>query len=273
MTNKLYVVSTPIGNLSEFTPRAIEVLKSVDFIACEDTRVTRKLCNLFEIDKPLFSCHEHNEFTVHQKIIKAIKDGKVVALVSDAGYPGISDPGSILIRKCIENSIDIEVISGPCALINALVSSGLDTTHFYYYGFLPSKKSERKKELKLLALREETMIFYEAPHRIVDTLEDMLDSFGERQISLSRELTKKHEQHIRGTISDVLSKLNEDNTRGEMVLCVSGHIKEEITVSDIDIIESIDKLISQGVSAKDAIKSVAEKYSLGKNEVYKLYHQ
>jgi 16S rRNA (cytidine1402-2'-O)-methyltransferase len=213
MTNKLYVVSTPIGNLSEFTPRAIEVLKSVDFIACEDTRVTRKLCNLFEIDKPLFSCHEHNEFTVHQKIIEAIKDGKVVALVSDAGYPGISDPGSILIRKCIENSIDIEVISGPCALINALVSSGLDTTHFYYYGFLPSKKSERKKELKLLATREETMIFYEAPHRIVDTLEDMLDSFGERQISLSRELTKKHEQHIRGTISDVLSKLNEDELR------------------------------------------------------------
>ncbi len=273
MKRKIYVVSTPIGNLSEFTPRAIETLKNADFICCEDTRVTRKLCAHFGIEKPLFSCHEHNEMVVTSKIVEAIEEGKIVALVSDAGYPGISDPGSVVIRNCIENSIDIEVISGPCALINALVSSGLDTTHFYYHGFLPSKKSERKKELKAIALKEETMIFYEAPHRIVDTLQDMQATLGNRRISLSRELTKLHEQHIRGTISDVLDKLNEENTKGEMVLVVEGAKREEIKISDIDIIRSVNQLVEQGFSPKDAIKSVAEKYEIGKNEVYKLYHQ
>lgn len=273
MANKLYVVSTPIGNLSEISPRALEVLNSVDVIACEDTRVTKKLCLHFGIEKPLISCHEHNEFLIHNKIVEQILDGKKVALVSDAGYPGISDPGSILIKKCIENTVEIEVISGPCALINALVSSGLDTTHFYYFGFLSSKRSLRKKELKALNEKEETMIFYEAPHRIVDTLEDMVEIFGNRQISLSRELTKKHEQHLRGTISDVLERLNEENTRGEMVLVVEGMKREEIKISDIDVIRSVNKLIESGITAKDAIKQVAEKYSLGKNEVYKLYHQ
>ena len=190
----LYVVSTPIGNLQEMTPRAIEVLKNVAFIACEDTRNTRKLCSHFGIDTPLVSCHEHNEMFESDKILSALEDGRNVALASDAGYPGISDPGSIVIKKAIENGFKIEVISGPCALINALVGSGLQSDHFYFHGFLSSKNGERKKELEDLCTKKETMIFYEAPHRIIDTLESMLKILGNRKICIARELTKKFEE-------------------------------------------------------------------------------
>ncbi len=187
----LYVVATPIGNLKEMTPRAIEVLNFVDLIACEDTRVTRNLCQHFNIDKPLISSHEHNEFITCFKIIEEILTGKNVALLSDAGYPGISDPGQVVIQKAIDNDIKIEVISGPCAIINALVGSGLPTEHFYFHGFLRSKSGDRKKELLQLATKEETLIFYESPHRISDTINDLKAIFGEgRRACICRELTK-----------------------------------------------------------------------------------
>lgn len=271
---KLYVVSTPIGNLNEMTPRAIEVLKSVFLIGCEDTRVTMKLCQHFEIDKPLVSCHEHNEHLVVDKFLSALDEGHDVAIVSDAGYPGISDPGSFIIQKTIDAGYDINVISGPCAIINALVGSGLDTTHFYFHGFLSVKTSDCKKDLELLKEKHETIIFYEAPHRITDTLEVIKDVFGNRKAVICRELTKIHEEFVRGQISDLIEQSNARVLKGEMVLVVEGAPKQERpTLTSYEIIENVNRLIDGGMSTKDAIKSVAEQFDIGKNEVYRIFHQ
>ena len=264
----LYVISTPIGNLKEFSTRAIEVLKSCDYIASEDTRTTVSLLKQFSIAKPSISYHEHNEQEASEKIINLLKEGKTIGLTSDAGYPGISDPGSILIKHCIENDIPVSIVNGSNAFIPALVGSGLDTTHFYFHGFLSSKGSARKKELMELVEKKETMIFYESPHRIKETLIDMREILGNRQISIAREITKLHEEYIRGTLEEILN-IEESTLRGEMVVVVEGN-KEIKLLLEQDIINIIEDELKEGLSLKDAVKKVSEDYSLKKNYVYQL---
>lgn len=270
----LFVVSTPIGNLSEMTPRAIETLKSVAFIASEDTRNTKNLCQHFGINTPLISCHEHNEAIEVDKIIQALEDNRDVALTSDAGFPGISDPGQLVIAKVLDAGYKVVVISGPCALINALVGSGLPTDHFYFHGFLSHKNSEKRKELEKLIDKEETMIFYEAPHRIVDTLEIMSKVLGPREACIARELTKKFEEYIKGTLNELLDIAISRQLKGEMVIVIhGGEKKERATLSSFEVVDKVNELIEQGMSTRDAIRKVSEVYGINKNEVYQLFHQ
>lgn len=265
----LYLIATPIGNLKEFPPRAIETIEEMDFIACEDTRNTGKLLHFFSLDKPLISCHEHNEEEASKKIISLLKEGKKVAYVSDAGYPVISDPGYRLASNAIKENIKVSVINGPNAAIMALVASGIDNSHFYFYGFLDSKESSRKKELESLKDFPNTIIFYEAPHRIKRTLKDLKDIFGgERRATLARELTKKHEEFIRGTIEE-LTSIDENTLLGEMVLIIEGN-KTKKVISEKDIKSTLkEKLIS--LSSKEAIKETAKELNLPKNKVYDFY--
>lgn len=265
----LYLVASPIGNLKEFPPRAIEVLNDMDYVACEDTRNTGKLLKLFSIDKPLISCHEHNEEEASDKIISLLLGNKKVAYLSDAGYPVVSDPGARLSKRCLERGVKVSVVNGPNAAIMALVASGLDSKHFYFYGFLDSKPSARRKELESLKDFPETIIFYEAPHRIQKTLHDLALIFGdERRISIGRELTKKHEEFIRGALRDVLD-LPKETLLGEMVLVVEGKKKEkEIKEEDM---ASLLKEKLQTLKAKDAIKETSLELGIAKNEVYDFY--
>ncbi len=266
----LYLIASPIGNLGEFSARAKETISEMDYIACEDTRNTGKLLMLFDIKKPLISCHEHNEEEASDKIIALLKEGKKVGYLSDAGYPTISDPGARLAKKCLDNDIKVSVINGPNAAIMALTASGLDTSHFYFYGFLDSKESLRKKELESLKNFKDTIIFYEAPHRIKRTLNDMMAILGgDRKISIGRELTKKHEEFIRGTLSEAAA-LNEDTLIGEMVLVVEGNKQKEIQKDDSSILESL-KAKLKTMKSKDAIMATAKELSLPKNEVYDFY--
>lgn len=270
----LYVVATPIGNLEEMTPRAIRILSEVEIIACEDTRETLKLCKHFGISKPLISCHEHNEYYVINKIIEYLQEGKDIAIVSDAGYPGISDPGERVVAKCIEKGFNVVVISGPCAFINALVGSGLDTSHFLFYGFLPSKKGERTKELAKLSKNENTLIFYEAPHRILETLMDMKEELHNRKICVARELTKKFEEYLRGTIEEIIERITTNPIKGEIVIIVEGTKKEDVeTLTDLEIIDKVNNLIEKGMTASEAIKHVSLTFKVKKNDVYRLFHQ
>ncbi|MFA6738976.1 MAG: 16S rRNA (cytidine(1402)-2'-O)-methyltransferase, partial [Bacilli bacterium] len=245
----LYVVATPIGNLSEMTPRAIDTLRQVSLIACEDTRETMKLTSHFDIATPLMSCHEHNERSVVLKLVERLDQGDDVAIVSDAGYPGISDPGAHVIHTCIRHGIQVVVISGACALINALVGSGLDTDHFYFHGFLPVKQGDRRKALAELSSRPETIIFYEAPHRIEDTLLDLQTEFGNRNACVCRELTKKFETYHRGTLEQLQLLLFANPPRGELVLIVEGKAREpRVTLSNVEIMRSVQELIDQGMT-------------------------
>ena len=271
----LYVVATPIGNLNEMTPRAIEVLQNVAFIASEDTRNTRKLCQHFNISTPLVSCHEHNESVEVKKIIEALEDGRDVALVSDAGFPAISDPGQLVVAKVIDAGYKVEVISGPCALINALVGSGLPTTHFYFHGFLSHKVSEKRKELDELKEKNETLIFYESPHRINDTLDLMIKAFGPRKACIARELTKKFEEYIRGTLESIRDEvIKRGELKGEMVIVIEGSPKvERPTLTNFEIVDEVNKFINEGLTTKDAIKKVADLHKISKNTVYQLFHQ
>lgn len=264
----LFVVATPIGNLKEFSPRAIETLNSVDYVASEDTRTTSSLLLQFNIHKPSISYHEHNEQEASEKIIKLLKEGHSIALTSDAGYPGISDPGSILIKKCIENDIAVSVINGSNAFIPALIGSGLDTSHFYFNGFLASKQSTRKRELEELKSRKETIIFYESPHRIKDTLSDMYEILGNRSVSIAREITKLHEEYIRGALKE-LSELDPSTLKGEMVIIVEGN-KEIKVLTEDDIKTLLLDEIKKGASIKDAVKEISSSYSLKKNIVYEI---
>ena len=261
----LYLIATPIGNLGEFSPRAIEVIKEMDFLACEDTRNTRDLLNKFNISKHLVSLREHNEVEMSHYLVNEIKQGKKVAYVSDAGYPGISDPGSILVKIANENDIAISVVSGSSAFINALVSSTMDTNHFYFYGFLPAKEGEAKRELEKIKSKEETLIFYESPHRIEGTVKLLLAVLGDRNASLQRELTKINEEKIYGTLSE-LANLDFSQIKGEIVIIVEGN-KEENTVSDEEIISFVDRLVSKGMSKKDAIEFASEFLKIKKNHI------
>ena len=268
----LYLVATPIGNLSEMTYRAVETLKNVNLIAAEDTRNTVKLLNHFEIDTKLISHHEHNLVTSIPKIIQLLEEGNDIALVSDAGYPAISDPGYELVKAAISKDINIVPISGANACLNALVVSGIAPQPFLFYGFLDHQDKKKKKELELLKKYQETIVFYEAPHRIKKTLKLMLDIFGNRHIALCREITKKHEEINRGTIEEILTVV--DDMKGEMVIVVEGAIDvEEDVVFEQSIEEHVNEYIEKGMSTKDAIKEVAKQRNVSKNVVYQEYHQ
>lgn len=266
----LYLIATPIGNLDEMTPRALSVLRETDYIAAEDTRNSGKLMAFFKIDKPFISCHEHNEEEASAKIISLLKSGKKVCYMSDAGYPTLSDPGQRLVANCLENGIKISVTSGPSAAIDALACSGLDSSHFYFEGFLPAKESERINELNELAKRKETLIFYESPHRITKTLISMAATLGDRKAVIARELTKAHEEFIRGTIVE-LSLLPEETLRGEMVIIVEGNKVAERGLTDNEIALALRDELEFGRKGKEAIAAVSKNMNVPKNRVYDIY--
>lgn len=268
----LYLVATPIGNLSEMSPRAIETLQNSDIIACEDTRVTGKLLKFFNISKPLVSLREHNEVSEAGKLIARILGGEKVAYASDAGYPCISDPGAKLVQLALQNGINISTVSGPNAGLNALVASGLDTTHFYFHGFLNAKESVAKNELQEMIRRKETIILYEAPHRISKTLNLLFETFGDRYACIARELTKQHEEYIRGPLSELV-EIDPTTLKGEMVIVVDG-CKNEIKpdLNNEEIYQMVKNFVGMGMSTKDAIKRVSEITNVSKNQVYKIYH-
>lgn len=267
----LYLVATPIGNLSEMSKRAIDTLNSVDLIAAEDTRNTHSLLEKFGIKKELFSLREHNESQASEHLISLIKEGKKIAYVSDAGYPGISDPGQILVKKALENGIKVSTISGSSAFLNALVASGLPTNHFYFYGFLSPKDKEAKEELNKIKQHPETTILYESPHRIFKTLILIKEVFNNRTIVLARELTKINEEYIHGTAEEILT-LESEGLKGEMVIIIPGSTDTPL-VQDEEIINRVGYLIKKGLSNKNAIEIASEEMNINKNYVYKLINK
>lgn len=268
----LYLVATPIGNLNEMTYRAVEILKNVNYIAAEDTRNTIKLLNHFDITTKLISHHEHNIISSIPKIIHLLEEGNDIALVSDAGYPAISDPGYELVKETISHDFNVVPVSGANACLNALVVSGINPQPFLFYGFLDHQDKKKKKELNELKNYKETIVFYEAPHRIKKTLVLMLDIFGNRNMTLAREITKKHEEINRGTIEEILEVV--DDMKGEMVIVVEGNkeVQEDI-VFEQSIEEHVQEYIDKGMSTKDAIKEIAKQRQLSKNIVYNEYHK
>ena len=271
----LYIVPTPIGNLKDITLRALEVLNDVDLIAAEDTRQTLKLLNHFEIKKTLISYHKYNEKNKSEDIINLINEGKKIALVSDAGMPGISDPGSVIVKCCIEQGVKFEALPGATAFTTALVYSGLDTTKFLFRGFLPRENKERKPIIQDIINCQETIILYEAPHRLLDTLSFLLSNLGDRKIAVCRELTKLYEEIYRGSISESVNYFQVNKPRGEFVLVIEGKRIEDIEEEkksiwiDLSIEEHILSYINNGISKKEAIKMVAKDRNLPKNEIYK----
>jgi 16S rRNA (cytidine1402-2'-O)-methyltransferase len=265
----LYIVSTPIGNLEDITLRAIRVLKEVDLIAAEDTRHTRHLLDRYEILTPLTSYHDHNKEEKAPVLVARLLEGSNVALVSDAGTPGISDPGYFLINLAVDQKVPVIPIPGATAAIAALSISGLPTDSFVFEGFLPAKHGARIKRLKDLTQEKRTIIFYEAPHKIVKTLEDMIEVFGDRKAVVTRELTKIHEETIRGSFSDILNHLREGTVKGEFTVIVHG-ASTEPAAQDIDPAEYLKNLmLHRGLSKKEAIAAAAEELGLPKKEVYK----
>ncbi len=266
----LYLISTPIGNLDEFSSRAIDILKDVDYVAAEDTRNSGSLLAKFNIKKPFIMCHEHNEEEASTKIISLLKEGKKIAYMSDAGYPAISDPGERLVARCIEEGVKVSCVNGSNAALCALVCSGLPTNHFYFYGFLPSKPSERDKELAKLKSREDTMIFYEAPHRINATLNAMKQAFGgSRRACIGRELTKAFEEFIRGDF-DTLCEIDPETLKGEMVIVVDKAPENNEVITDDQIIDLL-KEYTKDMRSKDAIAKISKEKGVAKNKVYDLY--
>ncbi len=270
MSGILYLVGTPIGNLSDFSPRAKQTLESVDFIAAEDTRVTLKLLNHFNIYKPMVSYFEHNRIGSGQKILSRLLDGECCALVTDAGMPAISDPGEDLVRLCAENSVPVVVIPGPCAAISALAVSGLPTQRFCFEGFLSTSKKSRSQHLESLKEETRTMIFYEAPHKLVNTLHDMLQTFGDREIALCRELTKLHEEVIRTTLSGAITLFEEARyPKGEFVLILHGaEQKNRLKLSAEEALTLVARHREEGSSLKEAAKLAAAESGYSKNELY-----
>ena len=265
----LYLVPTPIGNLSEMSPRAVEVLNSVDVIACEDTRTSGTLLKHFEIHARLIAYHNFNEESSSRGIVALLEEGKNVALISDAGYPLINDPGQRVVSDVTEHGFNVVPVSGPSAFLNALVASGLVAQPFLFVGFLPQGNGERKKKLMEYRDYPMTMIFYEAPHRIDRMLESCLEVLGDRKCTLARELTKKHEEFIRGTISEVLSVV--EQICGEMVIVVEGKQKsQQDELSEEQILSMVNGYLGEGMSTKDAIKATVKATGLSKNVVYDL---
>lgn len=273
----LYLVATPIGNLEDITMRAIRILKEADYIAAEDTRNTKKLCNYFEIDTPLISYHDHNQEVGGEKLLQLLRDGKTIALVSDAGLPAISDPGADIAMKAIQEDFAVVPLPGANAAITALIASGLPTQPFYFHGFLSRYKKERREGLEALRNKQETILFYEAPHRLKEMLKDVQLVLGNRQIVLARELTKKFEEFIRGTVEEALEWANTNEVRGEFVVIIEGTqeeiVEEAATWEALSIKEHVQQLIDeQAMSSKEAIKEVSKLRKLSKREVYQEYH-
>jgi 16S rRNA (cytidine1402-2'-O)-methyltransferase len=270
MEGKLYVVSTPIGNLEDISLRAIRILKEVDLIACEDTRKTRKLLSHYQIKKPLTSYHEHNEREKAEELLIQLRAGKDIALVSDAGTPGISDPGFRLVRIASENAIDVISIPGPSAALAALSISGLPTSSFSFFGFLPKTRNKKEQFLKEIKGLEQTLIFYESSRRIKDTLASIIKVFGNRQISVSRELTKMFEETITGKISDVIEKLKErKKLKGEFTFVIEGNKDKHREFSIEELERDIRSYKNRGFSLKNTVEELALKSKLQKNQVYR----
>ena len=270
MSGTLYLVATPIGNLGDFSPRAVETLQAADFIAAEDTRVSVKLLNHFGIKKPLVSYHEHNHVTAGQSILSRLLAGETCALVTDAGTPAISDPGEDLVRLCAESGVPVYAIPGCCAAVNALAVSGLPTGRFTFEGFLTVNKKSRRERLDSLKNEERTMIFHEAPHKLCTTLDDLCHAFGpQRRISLCRELTKLHEETMRTTIGEAVEYYRTTAPKGEYVLVVEGAQPTEDTVLTLEeAVALVQKLRADGRRTKDAVKEVAEHSGISRNELY-----
>ena len=272
----LYLVATPIGNLQDITFRAVNTLREVDIIAAEDTRQTIKLLNHFEIKKPLVSYYEHNKVTKGNYLIDQLQEGKNIALVSDAGTPGISDPGEDIVRLCIENNISVTMIPGPVAAVAGMVISGLPTGRFVFEGFLPMIKRMRQDRLKQLKDELRTIVFYEAPHKLSYTLKDMFNVWGDRRIALARELTKRYEEVIRCTLKEAVDRYQVETPKGEFVIIIEGQSKQVLEeqerdkYADISIEEHVEKYVNEGLQKKEAIKKAAEDRGLNKREVYNL---
>lgn len=270
MAGTLYLVGTPIGNLGDLSPRAKEVLSSVDFIAAEDTRVTLKLLNHFQIKKPLICYFEHNRAEMGEKLLSRLLAGESCALVSDAGMPAISDPGEDIVRQCALHGITVSCAPGPSALITALAMSGLPTQRFTFEGFLSTTGKNRREHLQSLQGERRTMIFYEAPHKLLRTLQDLYDCFGDRDIALCRELTKLHEEIIRTSISGALAMYSDTAPRGEYVLVIRGASEERPEVSPQQAVELVEEYRAQGKSLKEACRLASADTGIAKNELYSL---
>ena len=269
MPGILYLVGTPIGNLSDISPRALDTLREVDFIAAEDTRVSMKLLSRFEIKKPLVSYYEHNRASSGARIVERLLAGESCALVTDAGMPAISDPGEDIVRLCAEAGITVSPIPGPSAVVTALAMSGLPTARFCFEGFLSMTKKIRTEHLQSLRAEKRTMVLYEAPHKLVRTLADMLEVFGDRRIALCRELTKLHEECVRTTLSEALARYTETAPRGEFVLVIEG--APEVGAQEITpeaALELVQRYRGEGRSLKEACKLAAAETGFGKNELY-----
>ncbi len=266
----LYIVATPIGNLEDITYRAIRILQEVDLIAAEDTRHTLKLLNHYEISKHLISYHRHNEETRADELIEKLKEGKSIALVSDAGTPGICDPGAEVIKRCLEENIKVIPIPGAVAFVNAVICSGLDTDTFLFLGFLPLNKKNRKQKLEQIQKSEQTVILYEAPHKLTATLKDLQEIIGDRKVVIARELTKIHEEFISGTIEELIEK--SENIKGEIIILIDrAEIKEEKDFSKISLEEHYKYYEQQGVDRKEIIKKIAKDRNVSKNEIYQYF--
>lgn len=275
----LYLVPTPIGNLEDMSFRAVRILKEADLIAAEDTRNTKKLCNYFEIQTPVVSYHEHNKESSGEKLIHKIKEGLKIALVSDAGMPAISDPGYELVEAAISEKVTVVPLPGANAALPALIASGLTCQPFYFYGFLSRSKKEKKAELETLKKQTGTLVFYESPHRLKETLTSMHDVLGNRKVAICRELTKKFEEFIRGTLEEIIGWANQDEIRGEFCLIVEGADESKLKQEEItwwetlSIEEHVNHYISlKEVPSKDAIKQTAMDRGISKREVYQAYH-
>ena len=269
----LYIIATPIGNLEDITLRAIRILKKVDLIAAEDTRHTLKLLNHLEISKPLISYHRHNEEIRTEELIKELKTGKNIGLVSDAGTPGICDPGEEIIKKCIEETIKVVPIPGACAMINALITSGISTKEFIFLGFLPLNKKSRKEKLEEIKNANKTIILYEAPHKLKSTLNDLSLILEDRSVVLARELTKIHEEYIRGTVKELMEKT--DNLKGEMILIIEKNNKykkgELNSLNNLTLEEHYNFYEIRGLNKKEIIKKIAKDRNVSKNEIYQYF--
>lgn len=266
MKGTLYIVSTPIGNLEDITLRALRVLKEVDLIAAEDTRHSSKLLNHYGISKPLISYWGEKEKVKSEEVLTRLHAGQSVALISDAGTPGISDPGSILIEKAVNDGITVLSVPGPSALIASVSISGLPIKEFTFIGFLPPKRTQRQKMLKELSLEKRTIVFYEAPHRILETLEDMSDIFGERKAALIKEITKIYEEALRGSLADITNMLQNTTIAGEYVIIVEGKKREDVSFDDA--LDEVSTLMKKGQGRKEAVRTVSEQYGLSKKELY-----
>ena len=273
----LYLVPTPIGNLEDMSFRAVRIMKEADVIAAEDTRNTKKLCNYFEIATPVISYHEHNKETSGQKLLQRLEEGQVIALVSDAGMPTISDPGYQLVREAIDAGFPVIPLPGANAALTALIASGLVPQPFYFYGFLQRQQKEKKRELETLKQLEATWIIYESPHRLKETLKHMLEVLGNRNIVLCRELTKKYEEFIRGSIKEAADWAGTNEVRGEFCLIVEGAREEDLVQApdwwaDFTLNEHVDHYIGNGLSVKEAVKQTSKDRNIQKREVYQAYH-